>query len=460
MMLVFQASNFYNSLAIVYFDLVIFGSAVMLMYEDFDNVINCFNPCFGEYYLDNDSKYRPLIFLREFTMTVDQVVDEFGEENVSDQVKRLWQEGKAALTREIIIAHAIEPNDDGREFGVSKHFKFRECYWEWGGSVYPQGGYANIHQGFLRKRGFNEAPHIAVRWDLVSNDAYGRSPGMDALPDVKQLQQEVRRKAQAIDKTVNPPMIADVQLKNQPASLLPGGVTYLSGMMQTGNSGFTTAYGNWRPDIAAIIEDLNEVRERIKKVFYNDVFQVISQFETRSNVSATEIDARRSEALVMLGPVLERIQYELLSPIIERAFAIMSRSRVLPPPPAEIQGANINIEYVSILLQTQLAASTSGIERTLQMAGSLAGLDPGVMDNIDTDFALAKYSSLMNNDPRLIRSPQALMQIRQQRAQAQQQEQQNAMAERAQKLAAGAENLSNVDVGGGKNAMQAMLGQG
>jgi hypothetical protein len=281
---------------------------------------------------------------------------------------------------------------------------------------------------------------------------------MDALPDVKQLQQEVRRKGQAIDKTVNPPMLADVQLKNQPASLLPGGVTYIAGMMQAANSGFTTAYGNWRPDIAAISEDLNEVRERIRKVFFNDVFQVISQFETRSNVSATEIDARRSEALIMLGPVLERIQHELLSPTIERVFAVMSRAGVLPPPPAEIQGANIDIEYISMLLQAQLASATSGIERTLQMAGSLAGLDPGVMDNIDTDFALAKYSTLMNNDPRIIRSPQQLQQIRQMRAQQQQQEQQNAMADRAQKLSQGAENLSNVDVGGGKNAIQQMLG--
>src|SRR6516165_6330473 len=454
MMLVFQDSNFYNSLAIVYFDLVIFGTAVMLIYEDFDNVIHCYNPCFGEYYLDNDGKYRPLIFFREFTMTVDQCVDQFGAENTSPQVQQLYKEGKAALTREIIVAHGIELNNDGRKFGIPEHFKFREVYWEWGGSVYPQGGYVNIHQGFLRKRGFHEAPHIAVRWDLVSNDAYGRSPGMDALPDVKQLQQEVRRKAQAIDKLVNPPMVADVQLKNQPASLLPGGVTYVSGMMQTGNQGFSTVYGNWRPDIAGISEDLNEIRERIRKVFFNDIFQVISQFETRSNVSATEIDARRSEALVMLGPVLERIEYELLSPIIERPFPIMSRAGVLPPAPAEIAGANIHIEYVSMLSQAQQATATSGIERILQLAGGLVGVDPSVMDKIDIDYTIEKYSTLMNNDPRMIRSPQQLQAIRQQRQQAQQQQQQMQMVENASKLAAGAKNLSDVDVGGGQNAIQ------
>ena len=459
MMLVFQESNFYNSVATVYFDLVIFGTAVMLIYEDYDNVIHCYNPCFGEFYVDNDGKMRPLVFYREFTLTVSQVVDQFGYENCSEQVKSLYDQKKAGLTREIIVAHAIEPNDDPQKFGVPRNFKFREVYWEWGGSASPQGG-ISYAPGFLRKKGFFEAPHIVVRWDLVSNDAYGRSPGMDALPDVKQLQQEVRRKAQAIDKTVNPPMVADIQLKNQPASLLPGGTTYLAGMMQTGNAGFAPAYGNWKPGIGEISEDLNEIRQRIRTIFFNDLFQVISQFQTRSNVSATEIDARRSEAMVMLGPVLERIQYELLDPIIDRVFSVMARAGIIPPPPAEIAGQNIDIEYVSMLLTAQLASATSGIERTLQLAGGLVGVDPGVMDNLDLDFAIAKYSSLMNNDPRLIRSPEQLQQIRQQRQQQQQQEQQLQQAERASKLAAGAKSLSEVDIGGGENPISAIMGGG
>ena len=459
MMLVFQESNFYNSIAIVYFDLVVFGTAVMLIYEDFDNVIHCYNPCFGEFYLDNDGKYKPLVFFREFTMTAAQVVDQFGYENTSKQVQMLYDEQKAALTREIIVAHAIEPNMDAAKFGIPSHFKFREVYWEWGGSASPQGGIAYA-PGFLRKGGFNEAPHVAVRWDLVSNDAYGRSPGMDALPDIKQLQQEVRRKAQAIDKVVNPPMVADIQLKNQPASLLPGGTTYVAGMMQANNAGYAPAYGNWKPGIAEISEDLNEIRQRIRTTFYNDLFQVISQFETRSNVSATEIDARRSEALVMLGPVLERIEYELLSPTIERTFAIMSRAGVLPPPPAEIQGANIDIEYISMLSQAQQAAASSGIERTLQLVGGLVGVDPSVMDNLDLDFTVEKYSTLMNNDPRMIRSPADLQALRQQRQQQQAVQEQQMAAERASKLATGAKTLSETDVGGGQNALQAMMGGG
>src|SRR5207253_322932 len=148
-------------------------------------------------------------------------------------------------------------------------------------------------QGFLRKKGYHEQPNICGRWDLVSNDAYGRSPGMDALPDQKQLQLEQRRKAQAIDKMVNPPMVADIQLKNQPASLLPGGVTYVSGFAQTGKAGFASVYESKFP-ISEIKEDLDEVKERIQRIFFNDVLKTASQYETRSNVTAVEWDMRKS----------------------------------------------------------------------------------------------------------------------------------------------------------------------
>jgi hypothetical protein len=452
MNLVLHESNFYNAMAVVYFDLVVFGTAVILIYEDFDDVIHCFNPCFGEYYIDNDGRMNPCIFYREFTLTISQVVDEWGYENCPTNVQKQFDIGGAQLTKEVIVAHAIEPNTEPAKFGVPEHFKFREVYWVWGQSSGPQNG-ANLNEAFLSKRGYHEQLHITVRWDLVSNDPYGRSPGMDALPDIKQLQQEVKRKAQAIDKHVNPPMVADIQLKNQPASMLPGGVTYVTGMT-TGRVGFAPAY-TIQPDIKGMMEDLNECRERIKETFFNNLFQTISQFETRSNVSATEIDARRAESLVMLGPVLERIEHELLAPIVERVFAIMSRARILPPAPPEIQGQPINVEFISMLATAQAAAATGGIERLFSIAGNLVGIDPAVMDNIDIDYALDKYSSLMNNDPRIIRSPQELAQIRAQRQQQQEYDQQ---AARAEQLAKSAKVLSDTNTGGGQNALQRMTG--
>ena len=457
MYLIFAESNFYNSMAVFYHDLVIFGTAIVLLYEDFESVINCINPCAGEYYLDIDGKYRPRIFYREFTFTVAACVNEFGYDNCTPSTQALYDDPTGSgRTRELIIAHSIEPNDDGnaRAFGFPESFAYRECYWEWGGSTGPQGGISAPPQ-FLRKSGYYEQVAIAGRWDLVSNDAYGRCPAMDALPDQKQVQLETRRKAQAIDKMVNPPLVADVQLKNQPANLTPGGITYVQGFASAGKPGFASVYETKFP-VQEITADLEMVKARMGQTFFNDILRVASQYETRSNVTAVEWDLRKSESLVMLGPVLERIDNEVLKPIIERVFAIANRSGILPPAPPEVQGQMMNIEFVSMLAQAQKATASAGIERLFQLAGGLVGVDPSVMDNIDVDEALDQYSYLLNNSPKIIRSPEELQAIRQQRAQQQAQAQQ---AQIAQQLSAGAKNLSQTNVGGGANALQAMLGQ-
>ena len=159
----------------------------------------------------------------------------------------------------------------------------------------------------------------------------------------------------------------------------------------------------------------------------------------------------------MLGPVLERIDNEVLKPAIERIFAIANRAGILPSPPAQIQGAPLTIAFISMLTQAQQATAAQGIERVLGMAGNIVGVKPDIMDNIDTDYALEKYSALLSNDPKLIRTTEATAKIRQQRAQ---QEQQAQQAEIAQKLSVGAANLSKADVGGGQNALQAAMSQG
>jgi hypothetical protein len=295
---------------------------------------------------------------------------------------------------------------------------------------------------------------MAGRWDLVSNDAYGRGPGMDSLPDTKQLQQETKRKAQAIDKMVNPPLVADGQLKNQPASLLPGGITYINGMAQ-GKVGFAPVY-EVNPQIRDMMEDLNAIQNRIRITYYNDIFQIISQYQTRSNVTAAEIDQRRAEAFLMLGPVFTRLQQELLGKAIDRIFGIASRSGLFPPPPQEIQGRGINIKYMSMLEIAQSAATAGGIERIFALVGNAAAVDPQIIDGLDFDYGIEKMSYLLNNDPKLIRSPDALQQIR---AQRQQQQVQAQRAEQAEKLAKGAQTLSQTDIGGGQQALAEMLGR-
>jgi hypothetical protein len=445
--LILKESNFYNALAVAYYDLVIFGTCAVLIYEDFDNVINCLNPCLGEYFIDNNDKMQVDSLYREFTLTVKQVVDQFGIENCCPSTQTLYRTGGGMLQRELIVAHAIEPNQPFGESGyvVPRRFRFREVFWEQG----------QAETYMLSARPYHEFPGAVARWDLVSNDPYGRGTGMDALPDVKQLQQETKRKAQAIDKMVNPPMIADAILKNQPASLIPGGITFIPGMSTAAKPHMAPVY-QVVPQIKEMSEDIKEVQERIKLIFYNNLFQMISQFEPKSNISATEIDARRSEQMVLLGPVLDRIDNELLRNSLARIWGIVSRiPGILPPAPEEILNAPIEIEYLSMLSEALASNKGGSIERLFAQVGNLMTIDPAAGDNVDIDFGLDALASAWGVDPRVIRSPEALKAIRKQRAAQQQAEQQQ-----QQMLAAtqGAKNLATSPMGPGRNALQSLAG--
>ena len=200
-------------------DVTVFGTAPVIIYSDFEDVVRFYLPCAGEYFLATGARLTVDTFDREFVLTVSQIVEMFGLENCPKDVQAMWINGGASLDQEFVVCHCIEPN-----FAVSKKgtkekinfipgvFAYREIYWLKGiESDRP-----------LSKMGFHKKPFMVARWATTSNDPYGRSPCMDALGDSKQVQQETRRKAEFIEKGVRPPMGANPELKNEPSSIVPG----------------------------------------------------------------------------------------------------------------------------------------------------------------------------------------------------------------------------------------------
>lgn len=431
-------SNFYNALAVAYEELGVFGTAVMLILEDPEDVIRCHALTAGEYFLANSERLAVNTLYREFTLTVGQVAAQFGLDACSATVRSLYATGY--VDREVMIGHAIEPNEAPVEPGLPwTKMPWRSVYWELGT------GQTQV----LDVRGFWDFPVCAPRWHLVGNDVYGRSPGMDALGDIRALQIEQKRKAQAIEKMVNPPMLADAALKNQPASLLPGGVTYLPGS-STG-IGMRPIY-EVNPPLDGLIQDIQEVQGRINQAFYADLWLMISQLDDVR--SAAEIAARKEEKLLMLGPVLERLHGELLSPALARVFGIMSRNKLLPPPPPGLGPNDLSVEYVSMLAQAQKSVSLGGIERLLTFVGQVAPSAPQTLDKIDVDEAVDEYADLLGVSPRLLRQQSEVEQIRQSRQAAQQTQQQ--MQTTAEMLK-DAERASKVRVAPDTNAVEMMI---
>lgn len=366
---VLHQSNFYQTMAQAFEDVTVFGSAPVIMYEDAEDVIRCYLPCAGEYFLGASSRLDVDTLYREFTLTVIQIVEQFGLENCPQQVRSLWETGGGSLETEFVVCHAIEPNFPIQARGngnvrkldlLPKEFVYREYYWLKGKKA----------ERPLSKRGFLERPFFVARWSTVSNDAYGRSPCMDALGDNKQIQLETMRKAEFLEKGVRPPMGADPELKNEPASILAGMITYVS--QDQGKKGFWPLFEVQAQWLQGLMQDIAGVSERIKRTLFVDVFLAISQMAGIQPRNEMEITKRDLEKLQVLGPFVDRFENEFAGPALKRAMAILERRRLLKPIPESLARTPLKISYMSIMRLAQSASEGVAIKDTLAVGGSLS----------------------------------------------------------------------------------------
>lgn len=412
MQMVFAKSNTYRALHAMYEELGAFGTASSIVLPEFNNVIHHHVLTAGEYAITTDYLGKVDTLYREFQMTVGQMVAEFGRDKCSRTVQNLYDRGD--LDKWVTVMHGIEPRTD-RDVGRrdARNMPWRSVYFEPG----------STDSVFLRESGYQQFPALCPRWATSGGDIYGNSPAMEALGDIKQLQHEQLRKAQGIDYKTNPPLQVPTAFKERMLDTLPGGISFVDSANPTG--GIRSAF-EVNIDLSHLLEDIMDVRERIKSSFYADLFLMLAGGDLR-NMTATEVAERHEEKLLMLGPVLERLHNEILDPLIEMAFARMLEAGVVPPPPPELEGMDLNVEFVSMLAQAQRAIATNGVDRFISNLGVVAKFKPDVLDKLDADKWADAYADMLGIDPELIVSGEQVALIRQQRAQQQQAMQQAEM---------------------------------
>lgn len=444
MMAVYSKSNIYGVLNSVYGEVGGFGTGACIVLPDYKDVIRGRNFTTGEYFLGTGADNRVNAFARKIYYTVGQLIEEFGLENVSEQVKIAYNAASTQGTnidKWVTVCHLVEFNDkridDGR--GRFHNKSFRSLYWEEGSPT----------DTFLRVTGFEEFPILAPRWDTTTTaDIYGRGPGWDVLGDVKMLQKMEIAKLKALDKVVDPPLQADASVEE--VNTLPGGVTRSSAMVP--NVGARPLF-QIQPDFTMIENSISKTEYRISEGFYANLFMMIAQSD-KTSMTAREIVERHEEKLLMLGPVLERLESELLDPLIDRTFSIMLRAGLIPPPPEELQGADLKVEYVSMLAQAQKMVGTAAIQQLAGFAGNIAAVYPEALDNLDPDVAINEMGEMLGVPPKLVRSPEAVAAIRDRKAKDAQAQQ---VAAAIPAAVTGAKTLSETPMNNG-SALDALLG--
>lgn len=431
---IFASSNTYNSLQQCYGEIGAFGTWADFLRPNFDKVIHHYPMTVGEYALATNELGVVDTLVRELKMTTGQMVRMFGKDNVSQAVRNVYDRGNKDAW--VDVQHFVMPRDeyDSRKRDA-KNMPFCSYYLEPGAT----------DDGLLAESGFKRFPALCPRWDVTGNDIYGRSPGMDVLGDGKQLQHQQLSKGKAISYQVDPPLQGPTALKDQAQNRFPGGFTYVDSSGP--NQGIRTLF-EVNLDLNALREDIYDVRERINRGYYADLFLMLAQQPlSGKQMTATEVAERHEEKLLMLGPVLERLHNELLSPVIDVTFdriadAGLLRGRLQPPP--EVQGKEIEIEFISTLAQAQRAVAAGGIDRLLGTVGTLVPVWPEVRHKINAMQIVDDYADMFGVNPKLVVPDDEAMAKADAEAQAAQAAQQGAAAAQAVESAKTASEI-NVD---------------
>ncbi len=394
---IFERSNFYASIASVDEEETLFGTAAMVIEPNFDDVIRCKVFTAGQYAISLDSDGKASALVREFEMTVDQMMEAFGwegPERCSDSVVKAYKRGDLEHTR--TIRHIIEKVDDRYTLrNQLPDHRWRSAYWD---PADNQDG-----ERFLRTSGYHVKPLVTPRWDVTAEDTYGRSPAMDALPKIKGAQQLDEDISLQVELVGMPPSVAHPSMKNEAISLLPAAVTFGS-HMAPGMPSVAPAY-QINPRISEMEDRLARIEESIRRTMYSDMFLIMSQ-SLRPQATATEVNSIDSEKIQTLSQVLERQRSELLDECIFAAFEYGFRARIFPEPPEELDGLNLKIEHISSLAQAQRALQTQAMDRVVQAVGALAEVtnDPSAGLKIDPHQAADEYADLMGTPPNMMRS--------------------------------------------------------
>ena len=420
----FQRSNFQEQVHELYHDLITFGTGVMFVESDEDNQVRFGTRHISECYVSEDDQGRVDTVYRKFKMPARAAAMRFGEDVLSQRMTKALAEDPYS---EVTIIHVVRPREDRdvtKEDTLNK--PYLSCY------IDPE------EKTVLSESGYDEFPYMVPRYLKASFElGYGRSPAMTALPDVKMLNKMSETTIRAAQKQVDPPLMVPDDGFMLPIRTVPGGLNfYRSGTrdrLEPLNIGANNPLG---------LSMEEQRRTAIRSAFFVD--QLI--MGEGPQMTATEVIQRTEEKMRLLGPVLGRLQAELLQPLINRVFNILVRQQAFPPAPDNLKELDLDIEYVSPLAKAQRSGDVQSVMRLFELIGPMGQLDPGVFDYMDTDGMVKYLIKVLGVPASVVRGEDEVYQVRTERSQQQAQQQQMAeMAQMAEAAGNAAPALNAVD---------------
>lgn len=422
-------SNYYSHLGLIMLDGGSIGNAPGWIENSVDKYktgIACDNFHPREIYIEENSQGIANAWARgPFEYSALQAKEKFGEENLSESIKRSLEENANALTRYRFI-HMCLPDTDPVFSGIKGLPKgpWISVYFEENPRV--DGDTPNSVSRYNGKR--------FTYWRMFETPGSVYSLGLAsfALIDIFGLNQITRSMLRAAHLAVEPAVHAPIEMRGR-VHIIPGGR-----MWGTPDSKPQIVYdGGKYPYGADMLDRQSAVMRR-----WFDVDFFTRNIQAEKVFSATHDLQVEQEFALLIGPKIGRLQTDKLSQDLEIIFELAEEMGRLPPPPQSLLDASdgrIDVVFNGILDRAQRDyEQIKQFEVTMNKFERVLSVYPGERHRLDSGKLtkrLLRESEAIREEE--IRSDDEVEAIQQAQLEQQQAMQMADMAERAAKVAPG-----------------------
>lgn len=420
---VMNRSNVYPSLDQIYLHLCAFGTAAGIIVPDRKSVLRMIVCDTGSFWISEDKSGRVDTLMRRLRMTYSQIRDEFGVRALPEYIRQSLNEGRHEDSA--TIYNLIFPSDSAPKIrDVPEDREFVSVYWIDGDCV---GSSKLTNNGILDIRSFGYNPIVAPRWTVRSSTPYGVGCGEIGLGDALELQELERASLKIVAMETNPAIAAPASMRDEPMDSSPGALVFYPDN-QGGNIPVQRLYETHQ-SLDVIQNKITSVEMRLSQTFYEDLFaMMITLNMAPKTMTAREVSELSSEKVALLGPILTRMNDDLLRPLVDACWSVLvdrayddyteagyDQTGILEPP-SQLSGRDLQIEFVSSLHSEQMSsARLNGVDRIIDRIGVAAQISPDIIDNFNFD-EYANILAMSSFENGVIRDRAAVEQIRDARA--------------------------------------------
>lgn len=393
---VLNSSNFQTEIHELYIDLGAAGTGCLYIEEDDEYVAHFSTRALKEIRVDENHLGQVDTVARIFKLRPPQILTMFPEMTEENLSRALQKASDKNATDQIQILHMVEPADSVRDPEQKKMLQAK-------GHKYSSTYCLYDKRFIISQNSYAEFPYCTPRWSKTTGELYGRGPGFQMLPDIMMLNAMMLTLIQAAQITVSPPYSVEDDAVIGQVRLTPAGLTIVRAGSEPPKAMITGA------KIELGQNTLEDVRKRIRQGFYVDQLKLPQESPQRT---AEEVRQLVEEQMRLMGPVLGRMHFELLRPLITRLFNIMDRKNMLAPLPGSAKGRKFKVRYSSLLARAQRMQEMQNIQRAVATLGPIAQMRPDIIDNVKLDDMTREILTGYGVPERLMATDNELRKIR------------------------------------------------